>query len=76
MYNYKKGDYRPSCNFIDDIHPTDGNIPSNLGAKYSIISGRHCNFQSLRRGIPGQIVTYTWSGLPGNLIPPVLSVFD
>ena len=25
---------------------------------------------------PGQIVTHTWSGLPGNLVPPVLSVFD
>ena len=25
---------------------------------------------------PGQIVTYIWLGLPGNLVPPVLSVFD
>jgi len=71
MYNYKRGIIVLAVISLMIFTPLIAMFPLTSAQNTASSSVGTVTFNPSGGAFPGQIVTYTWSGLPGNLVPPV-----
>jgi len=76
MYNYKRGIIVLAVISLMIFTPLIAIFPLTSAQNTVSSPVGTVTFNPSSGAFPGQIVTYTWSGLPGNLVPPVLSVIS
>jgi|GEM_PF-1518735 len=71
MYNYKRGIIVLAVISLMIFTPLMAMFPLTSAQNTASSPVGTVTFNPSGGAFPGQIVTYTWSGLPGNLVPPV-----